>query len=138
METSFSRDENPLSELILDAAFAIHTKLGPGLLESVYEVALAYHMRKQGIRVERQVAIPIRYDDLTFDEGFRADLVIEDIVIVELKSVEKLAPVHGKQVLTQLRLSGRRLGLLINFGEVHLKNGIERVVNGLPELKNMI
>src|SRR2546428_11278576 len=125
--------ENQLSKIILDAAFKLHTRTGPGLLESVYEVILAHELRKQGIHVARQVPIPIHYDDLTFEEGFRADLLVEDKVIVELKSVEKLLPVHSKQVLTQLRLSQRRLGLLINFGEVHLKNGIERIVNGLPE-----
>lgn len=127
--------ENQLSKIILDAAFKVHTKTGPGLLESVYEVLLAHELRKQNLRVERQVPIPIHYDDLVFEEGFRADLLVEGKVIVELKSVEKLAPVHSKQLLTQLRLSDRRLGLLINFGEVHLKNGIERIVNGLPELK---
>ena len=125
--------ENELSKIILDAAFKVHTRTGPGLLESVYEVTLAYELRKAGLNVERQVAIPIRYDDLTFDEGFRADLLVESKVIVELKSIEQLARVHSKQLLTQLRLSDRKLGLLINFGEVHLKNGIERVVNGLPE-----
>ncbi len=125
--------ENQLSKIILDAAFKVHTATGPGLLESVYEVTLAHELRKAGLRVERQVAIPIRYDELTFDEGFRADLLVEDKLIVELKSVEKLVPVHSKQVLTQLRLSGRRLGLLINFGEVRLKDGIERIANGLPE-----
>lgn len=126
-------NENQLSKIILDAAFKVHTRTGPGLLETVYEVTLAYELQKQGLRVQRQIPIPIRYDELTFDEGFRADLLIEDKVIVELKSVEKLIPVHGKQLLTQLRLSDRRLGLLINFGEVHLKHGIERIVNGLPE-----
>ena len=125
--------ENELSKVILDAAFKVHTRTGPGLLEICYEVMLAHELRKQGLRVERQVPIPIRYDELTFDEGFRADLLVEDKVIVELKSVEELQRVHGKQLLTQLRLSGRRLGLLVNFGEVHLKNGIERVVNGLPD-----
>ncbi len=126
-------NENQLSKIILDAAFKVHTRTGPGLFELVYEIILAHELRKQGLRVERQVPIPIRYDELTFDEGFRADLLVEAKVIVELKSVEKLAPLHGKQVLTQLRLSGHKLGLLINFGEVHLKHGIERVVNGLPE-----
>lgn len=125
--------ENELSKIILDAAFKVHTRTGPGLLETCYEVMLAYELRKAGLRVERQVPIPIRYDELTFDEGFRADLLVEDKVIVELKSVEELQRVHGKQLLTQLRLSGRRLGLLVNFGEVHLKNGIERVANGLPD-----
>ena len=113
--------------------FACIPEQARGLLESVYEVLLAYELGKQGIQVQRQMPIRIHYDDLVFDEGFRADLLVNDKVIVELKSVEKLAPVHSKQVLTQLRLSQRRLGLLINFGEAHLKTGIERIVNGLPE-----
>ena len=125
--------ENELSKIILVAAFKVHTRTGPGLLETVYEVTLAYELQKLGLRVQRQVPIPIRYDSLTFDEGFRADLLVEDKVIVELKSIEQLLKVHGKQLLTQLRLSDRKLGLLINFGEVHLKNGIERVANGMPE-----
>ncbi|MBI4327784.1 MAG: GxxExxY protein [Chloroflexi bacterium] len=133
MQNQTPLTENQLSKLILDAAFKVHTKSGPGLLESVYEICLAHELRKQGIRVERQAPIPIRYDDLTFDEGFRADLLVEDKVIVELKSVEKLIRVHGKQLLTQLRLSDRRLGLLINFGEIRLKDGIERIANGLPD-----
>lgn len=125
--------ENQLSKVILDAAFRVHTKTGPGLLETVYEVLLAHELRKQGLQVQRQVPIRIRYDELVFDEGFRADLLVEDKVIVELKSVEKPILVHSKQVLTQLRLSDQRLGLLINFGEIHLKDGVERIVNGLPE-----
>ena len=125
-------DENQLSKLVLDAAFAIHTKTGPGLLESVYEAILAHELRRLGLRAERQVPIPIKYGDLTFEEGFRADLLVEGRLIVELKSVEKLAPVHAKQLLTHLRLSDRRLGLLINFGEVRLKDGIQRVANGMP------
>ena len=126
-------NENQLSKIILDACFKIHTRLGPGLLETVYEVVLAHELRKAGVMVARQVAIPIRYDELVFDEGFRADLIVNDSVIVELKSVESLSRVHSKQVLTQLRLSDKKLGLLINFGELHLKNGIERIVNGLPD-----
>jgi GxxExxY protein len=125
--------ENQLSKIILDAAFKVHTKSGPGMLETFYEVVLAHELRKLGLQVERQVPIRIYYDELVFDEGFRADLLVDGKVIVELKSVEELARVHSKQVLTQLRLSQRRLGLLINFGEEHLKNGIERIVNGLPE-----
>src|SRR5882672_8218987 len=116
--------ENQISKIILDAAFKVHTRTGPGLLESVYEVTLAHELRKVGLQVERQIAIPIRYDELTFDEGFRADLLVENRVIVELKSVEQLLKVHSKQLLTQLRLNDRKLGLLINFGEIHLKNGI--------------
>ena len=127
------RSENEIATMVLNAAFKVHTTLGPGLLESVYEAVLAYELGKRGLAVRRQAPIPIRYEGLVFEEGFRADLIAEERVIVELKSVEKLAPVHGKQVLTQLRLSGCRLGLLINFGEVHLKDGIKRVVNGLAE-----
>ena len=125
--------ENELSKQILDAAFSIHTRLGPGLLESVYEVILAHELRKRSLTVERQKPIPIHYDGLVFDEGFRADLIVESLVIVELKSVDALSAVHAKQVLTQLRLSGLKLGLLINFGEVHLKNGVKRLINGSLE-----
>ena len=103
------------------------------MLETVYEVVLAHELRKSGLTVERQVPIPICYDELVFEEGFRADLIVNGSVIVELKSVESLARVHSKQVLTQLRLADKKLGLLINFGEFHFKNGIERIVNGLDE-----
>lgn len=123
-------NENQIATIVLDAAFKIHTKLGPGLLESVYEVILAHELRKAGLRVERQVPIPIVYDGLKFDEGFRADLLVADKVMVELKSLEALRPVHAKQVLTQIRLAERKLGLLINFGEVSLKDGIKRLING--------
>jgi GxxExxY protein len=126
-------NENHVAKIALDAAFAIHTKLGPGLLESVYEAVLAYELAKRGVVVRRQVPIPIRYEALCFEEGFRADLLVDECVVVELKSVEALVPVHGKQVLTQLRLSGHRLGLLINFGAVHLKDGIKRIANGLTD-----
>lgn len=126
-------NENEISKIVLDAAFNIHTKLGPGLLESAYEAILAYEIRRRGLVVQRQVSIPIRFEGLTFEEGFRADLLVEDKLIVELKSVDRLVPVHGKQVLTQLRLSEKCLGLLINFGEMHLKNGIERIANNLPD-----
>ena len=125
--------ENEISKIVVNAAFELHTELGPGLLETVYEVLLAHKLREAGLRVERQLAIPIQYHGVTFDEGFRADLVIEDVVIVELKSSEAMLRVHGKQLLTQLRLSQRRLGLLINFGAELLKDGIKRVVNGLPD-----
>jgi GxxExxY protein len=125
--------ENEAARVVLDAAFKIHSAVGPGLLESAYEAILAYELTRGGIEVLRQVPIPIRYGELIFEEGFRADLLVAGKVVVELKSVEALAPVHGKQVLTQLRLSGHRLGLLINFGESQLKNGIKRVANGLPD-----
>ena len=122
--------ENENAKQILDAAFLVHTKLGPGLLESVYEIILAYELKKRGLTAERQKAMPIMYDDIRFDEAFRSDIVVNGKVIAELKSVEALLPVHAKQVLTQLRLSGLKLGRLINFGEAHLKNGIKRIING--------
>ncbi len=122
--------ENQIAKRILDAAFVVHSRLGPGLLESVYEIILAHELKKAGIEVERQRPIPIHYDGLVFEEGFRADLIVGARVVVELKSVECLTAVHAKQLLTQLRLSGLKLGLLINFGEAHLKNGIKRLING--------
>jgi GxxExxY protein len=122
--------ENEIAKQILDAAFRVHTKLGPGLFESVYEVIMAYELKKRGLSAERQKAMPIMYDDIRFDEAFRSDIVVNGKVIAELKSVEALLPIHAKQVLTQLRLSGLKLGLLINFGEAHLKNGIKRIING--------
>ena len=125
--------ENEIAKIVVDAAFQIHTKLGSGLLESVYEVVLAALLRKRGLKVERQVPVPIQFEDLSFDEGFRADLIIEGKVIVELKSVEQTAPVHKKQVLTYLRLSDKRLGLLVNFGAALLKDGVTRLVNGLRD-----
>jgi len=127
------KTENELAKMVLDAAFKVHTNLGPGLLESVYEAVPAYEVAKNGVAVRRQVPVPIRYEELSFEEGFRADLLAGERVIVELKSVEKLAAVHGKQVFTQLQLSGHRLGLLINFGEEHLKDGIKRIANVLPD-----
>jgi GxxExxY protein len=125
--------ENEVAKRVLDAAFLVHSRLDPGLLETVYEVVVAHELRKGGLAVERQKPVPLHYDGLIFAEGFRTDLIVESIVIVELKSVEQLLPVHSKQVLTRLRLSGLKLGLLINFGEPHLKHGIRRIVNGLPE-----
>jgi GxxExxY protein len=122
--------ENEIAKKILDAAFLVHTKMGPGLLESVYEVVLAHELRKIGLVAERQKQMPIRYDGILFEEGYRADLLVESAVIVELKSVAALSSVHAKQLLTQLRLSGLKLGLLINFAEPHLKNGIKRIING--------
>jgi GxxExxY protein len=128
--------ENEIAKQILDAAFVIHTKLGPGLLESVYEVVLVFELKKRGLTAERQKAMPIIYDGIRFDEAFRSDVVVNRKVIAELKSVEALLPVHAKQLLTQLRLSGLKLGLLINFGEAHLKNGIKRIINGRLDGQN--
>lgn len=117
---------------IVDASMKIHMDLGPGLLESVYEVVLANALHKRGFMVERQKTIRFEYDGVLFEEGFRADLVIEGQVIVELKSVEKLAPVHSKQLLTYMRLMNLPVGFLINFGASTLKEGLHRVVNNLP------
>ncbi len=126
-------NENQIATIVVDSAYKIHTTLGPGLLETVYEVTLAHELRKNGLRVDRQVSVPIVYDDLIFEEGFRADLIIEDKFIVELKSVEVLPSVAPKQLLTYLRLRDCRLGLLINFGESLIKNGIKRVANGMTD-----
>jgi len=123
--------ENEIAKIIVDAAFHLHKRLGPGLLETVYEVVLAKMLQIRGLKVERQVRVAIVFDGIKFDEGFRADLVVEDKVIVELKSVEKVIPVHKKQLLTYLRLTDKRLGLLINFGAELIRDGISRVVNGL-------
>lgn len=123
--------ENEIAKIIVDAAFNIHVALGPGLLESVYEVVLAFELERRGLQVHRQQSISIVYETLTIENAFRADLVVEGKVIVEIKSVESTQPVHAKQLLTYLRLSHRRLGLLINFGTALLRNGVTRVVNGL-------
>ena len=125
--------ENEIAKEIVDSAYKVHTTLGPGLLESVYEAALAYELGKRGLHVERQKPLPVVYENVRLEEGFRADLVVSDLVIVELKSVEEVAPVHKKQLLTYLRLAEKRLGLLINFGGARVKDGITRVVNGLLE-----
>jgi GxxExxY protein len=125
--------ENEIGKIVVDAALAIHKEIGPGLLESVDEVILAYELESRGLRVQRQVPVSIRYRQIQFDEGFRIDLLVEDKVVVELKSVESLNRVFAKQVLTYLRLSNRRLGFVINFGGSLMKDGIERVVNGLDE-----
>lgn len=125
--------ENEIARGIVDAAFHIRKALGPGLLESVYEAVLARELVRRGLKIARQIPVPIVFEDLRFDEGFRADVIVEDKVIVELKSVEQIAPVHTKQLLTYLRLADRRLGLLINFGAPVIKDGIFRIVNGLKE-----
>ncbi|MCY2983550.1 MAG: GxxExxY protein [Planctomycetota bacterium] len=116
---------------IIDCSIKIHIELGPGLLESVYEAVLARALERRGLRVERQQVIRFEYDGMVFEEGFRIDLLVEGRVIVELKSVEKLAPVHSKQLLTYLRLTNLQVGLLINFGEATLKEGLHRIVNKL-------
>jgi GxxExxY protein len=125
--------ENAIATEIVDAAFRIHTTLGPGLLESVYDTVLAYELNCRDLRTVRQQPIPVVYENVRIDMGFRADLVVEDKVIVEIKSVELLAPVHKKQLLTYLRLADKRLGLLINFNVALIKDGITRIVNRLED-----
>ena len=123
--------ENIISERILRAAFKVHSALGPGLLESVYEAVLAYELRKDGLVVETQKPIPVLYDEVRLDLGFRLDLLVENKVVVELKSVETLLPVHHKQLLTYLKLANYKLGLLLNFNPVLLKDQLSRLVNNL-------
>ena len=125
--------ENEIGTIVVESAIAIHRELGPGLLESVYEAVLAHELQRRGLEVKRRVSVPIQYKTLQFDEGFRADIIAEGKVILELKSVEKVSPAHKKQVQTYLRLTGCRLGYLLNFGEALMKDGITRCVNGLPE-----
>ena len=123
--------ENDIAEVIVDSCFKVHTSLGPGLLESVYEAVLACELQKRGLTITRQQSIPITYDGITFDEGFRADLIVEDKIIIELKSVEQVSSVHKKQLLTYLKLADKRLGFLVNFGSNLIKDGITRIANGL-------
>ena len=125
--------ENEIARQVVDSAYKIHTKLGPGLLEPVYEAVMAQELARRSLRVVRQQAIPVVYEDVRLEVGFRADLIVEGKVIVEIKSVEAIAPVHKKQLLTYLRLTDKRLGLLINFDVELIKNGITRVVNRLEE-----
>lgn len=124
---------NDISGEIIDAAMLIHRELGPGLLESAYLAILAAELTERRFAVKTEVPIPVRWKGETLDVGFRADMVVESKVIVELKSVERVAPVHHKQLLTYLRVADKRLGLLINFGAPYLKDGIFRAVNGLEE-----
>ena len=124
--------EDAIAKILVQNALELHRELGPGLLESVYEALFANLLREQGLEVDRQVPIPIRFRGMSFDEGFRADLIVGKLVLVELKSIAALASVHRKQVITYLRLSNLRLGLLINFGGELLKGNIERLVNNLP------
>ena len=123
--------ENELSKIIVNTCYNIHVKLGPGLLESVYEEILYRELSEQGLKVQRQKAIPVIWKDTKMEIGFRADLIVENKVIIELKSVEVIAPVHPKQLLTYLRITGLKLGLLINFNEKLIKEGVTRIVNNL-------
>jgi len=125
--------ENQLSKIIVDCCFKIHSSLGPGLLESVYEEILAYELQKNDLRIRRQQGMKVIYDGIKMDLGFRADIIVENKVIIEVKSVESIAPVHHKQLLTYLKITGMKLGLLVNFNEALVKQGIHRVVNGLDD-----
>jgi GxxExxY protein len=122
--------ENGIGTIIVDCALELHRNLGPGLLETVYEVTLARALERRGLVVQRQVAVPIEYQGETFSEGFRADLIVGKLVIVELKSIERVTPAHKKQLLTYLRLTGLKLGYLLNFGEALMRDGITRTING--------
>lgn len=123
--------ENEIAKIIVDVCYKIHSSLGPGLLESVYEAILCHELIKRGLNVERQKPIPVVWDDIYLDIGFRSDLIVENKVIIEIKSVEKISNVHLKQLLTYVRITNLKLGLLINFNEALIKDGIKRVVNGL-------
>jgi len=138
MEMSFTatgakvaKNEDELSKLILDAAFIVHSAIGPGLLESAYEACLAYELRNMGLQVHTQVPVPLAYKEVRLDVGYRLDLLVEDLVVIEVKSVDSLAAIHQAQLLSYLKISGKKLGILINFNEVHLRHGIKRVANGL-------
>ena len=122
--------ENEIGSIIVDSAVDLHRNLGPGLLETVYEVTLARALERRGLAVQRQVSVPIEYQGETFSEGFRADLIVGELVIVELKSLERVTPAHKKQLLTYLRLTGLKLGYLLNFGEALMRDGITRTING--------
>jgi len=122
---------NQVSGAVVDAAMKVHTALGPGLLESAYASCLAYELRRRGHQVAVQASVPVVYDGLRIDVGYRIDLLVDDVVVVELKAVDTLAPIHEAQLLTYLKLSGKKVGLLINFNVLHLKDGIKRMVNGL-------
>ena len=125
--------ENEIGTIVIESAITVHCELGPGLLESVYEVILARELQSRGLKVDRQVPVAIVYKGISFEEGFRADIIIENKIILELKSVERVTAAHKKQVQTYLRLTGCKLGYLLNFGEALMKTGITRCVNGLEE-----
>lgn len=138
MGPSKKHTENSVAKIIVDVAYQIHKKLGPGLLESAYQTIMVDELKKRGLSVKSEVLMPIVYDDVVIENGYRADIIVEDLVIIELKTIEKIAYVHKKQLLTYLKLSNYKLGLLINFGAPLIKYGIRRVVNGLEDNKDNI
>jgi GxxExxY protein len=131
-------DEDAIAKQVVDSAYRIHTELGPGLLESIYRATMGHELRKRGLHVSIEQPIPIWYDGVRFEMGYQADIIVEDKVIIELKSVEILLPVHHKQLLTYLKVADKRLGLLINFNVKLIKDGIHRIVNRLPEEKRFL
>ena len=135
-DTKPRRDKEELARIVVDCGFRLHKELGPGLLESVYEVVLHKLLVAEGLSVQRQLPVPIKVFGLSFEEGFRADLIVENALLIELKSVSQLMPVHSKQVLTYLRLLNLPLGLLINYGSATFKEGIKRIVNGPQDFTN--
>ena len=131
LDTKVTDDIERVGRSIVDVAIKVHSKLGPGLLEGSYELCLVHELRKSGLMVRQQVLIPIQYDDLKIDNGYRIDVLVENAVVVELKAVEALLPVHRAQLLSYLRLGNFRLGFLLNFNAPHMRHGIARLVNGL-------
>jgi GxxExxY protein len=129
--------KNEIGTIVVETAIAIHRELGPGLLESVYEAILADELERRGLKVGRQIPVPIKFKGRQFNEGFRADIVLNGKVILELKSIERVTPAHKKQIQTYIRLMGCKLGYLLNFGEALMKDGISRAVNGLEEQKDI-
>jgi len=123
-------NENEISKIVINLALKVHKSLGPGLLESVYQSALAYELHQAGLSLVVEKDIPVRYENIQFEKGFRADIIVENMVLIEIKSVKKLEDIHFKQTLTYLKLTGIKLGLVINFNEVLLKNGLKRIING--------
>src|SRR5262249_49427784 len=128
--------ENEITERIIGAAIEVHRHLGPGLLESAYETCLAYELRQIGLRVEQQKTLPITYKEVKLDCGYRMDLIVEDSIVVEIKAIERLAPIHDAQLLSYLRIADKRVGLIINFHVRVLKNGLKRIVNEFPDSAN--
>ena len=124
-------NENQIGDMVVASAFKVHTALGPGMLESAYEACLTHELSSRGLGVKRQVAVPIKYEAVSLDVGYRMDLLVSDLVVVELKAVEKLQPIHKAQLLSYLKLSKLRLGYLLNFNVVHMRDGIKRLANGL-------
>jgi GxxExxY protein len=128
-------DQELVAREIVDAAINVHTKLGPGLLEGAYEPCMAYELTKRGLTAKQQVPMPLRYDSITIDVGYRLDVVVQDLIVLELKSVDKLLPIHAAQLLSYLRLGNYRVGFLLNFNTVHMRDGIKRIIHGFQNAR---